>query len=272
MINHVVSKDGTSIAYTKIGQGPALILVDGALCYRASGPNGPLAELLSPHFTVYTYDRRGRGDSNEMKPYAIEREVEDIAALIEAVGESVHVYGISSGAALALEAAKRLPSITKLVLYEAPFVVETSRPPVPDNYAAKLDELLAANRRGSAVKHFMRTGVGLPALVVAMMPLMPAWSKLKAVAHTLPYDTQLTVDFQKGKPLVADYWSSVTVPALVVYGSKSPAWMQNGMQSLAKVLTQAVGRVLEGESHIVKPQSLAPLIIDFCKNNSYTEE
>ncbi|GIN71701.1 alpha/beta hydrolase [Bacillus sp. J14TS2] len=266
-MNHVISKDRTSIAYTKIGHGSALILVDGALCYRASGPNGPLAEQLSSYFTVYTYDRRGRGDSNEVKPYAIEREVEDISALIKEAGGSACIYGISSGAALALEAAKRLSSVTKLVLYESPFVVDHSRSPVPDDYASKFDELLAVNRRGAAVKYFMRKGVGLPAIAVAMMPLMPAWSKLKAVAHTLPYDTLLTVDFQRGKPLPADYWSSVRVPVLVVYGSKSHSWMQNGMKSLAKVLPQADVHVLEGETHIVKPKSLAPLIKEFCGNN-----
>ncbi|OXS54330.1 alpha/beta hydrolase [Cohnella sp. CIP 111063] len=265
-MNRVISKDGTSIAYTKVGQGPALILVDGALCYRASGPNEPLAKELLPHFTVYTYDRRGRGESNEAKPYAIEREVEDIAALIEEAGGSAHLYGISSGAALALEAAKRLPSVKKLVVYEAPFVVDGSRLPVPGHYAATFDKLLAANRRGAAVKHFMRKGVGLPAIVTAMMPLMPAWSKLKAVAHTLPYDTLLTESFQRGKPLPADYWSAVKLPTLVLYGGKSPAWMQNGMKALSETLPQAALNVLPGETHIVKPKSLAPPMIAFYLN------
>lgn len=267
-MNRVISKDGTAIAYTAIGQGPALILVDGALCYRASGPNGPLAEELSPYFTVYTYDRRGRGDSDngEEKPYAIEREVEDIAALIEAAGGSAYLYGISSGAALALEAAKRLPSVTKLVLYEAPFVVDDSRRPVPDHYAAAFGKLLAANRRGAAVKHFMRQGVGLPAIVVAMMPFMPAWSKLKAVAHTLPYDTLLTERFQRGKALPADYWSPVNIPTLVIYGGKSPAWMQNGMKALAKALPDAKLIDLPGETHIVKPKPLAAAMIGFYRN------
>ncbi len=270
-MNRVISKDGTTIAYTKVGQGPALILVDGALCYRASGPSGPLAEQLSPYFTVYTYDRRGRGESNEVKPYAIEREVEDISALIEAAGGAAFVYGASSGAALALEAAKRLPSITKLVLYEAPFVVDQSRPPMSERDASVFDELMAANRRSAAVKRFMRN-VGLPAIVVALMPLMPAWSKLKAVAHTLPYDTQLTARFQRGEPLSADYWSSVNIPTLVVYGGKSPAWMQNGMKALVEALPQAEGRALEGATHMVKPQWLAPLIVDFCTDDHETRE
>ncbi|WP_276355669.1 alpha/beta fold hydrolase [Cohnella caldifontis] len=267
-MNPIFSKDGTPIAYSKVGQGPALILVDGAMCYRASGPNGPLADRLSPHFTVYTYDRRGRGESGDAKPYAVEREVEDLEALIEAAGGTADVFGISSGAALALEAAKRLPSIRKLVLYEAPFVVDRSRPPVPELYPAEMDRLLAGNRRGAAVKLFMRKGVGLPAFVTAMMPLMPAWSKLKAVAHTLPYDTMLTIGFQKGEPLPADYWSSVQAPALVVYGGKSPAWMQNGMKALAQALPKAESRTLDGETHMVKPDKLAPLMTEYFRNEN----
>src|SRR5271165_875630 len=151
-MNKVTSKDGTPIAFDKIGQGPALILVDGALCYRASGPNGPLAAMLAPHFTVYTYDRRGRGDSGNTLPYAVEREVEDIDALIQEAGGSAFVYGISSGAALALEAANRGLAVKKLALYEAPFVVDSSRSPLPDDLVAQANRLIAANRRGDAVK------------------------------------------------------------------------------------------------------------------------
>lgn len=259
----VISKDGTTIAYDKIGNGPALILVDGALCYRASGPNGPLAQQLSQNFTVFIYDRRGRGDSNEKLPYSVEREVEDIEALINEAGESVFLYGISSGAALALEAASRISKIKKLALYEAPFIVDNSRPPVPDNYLEKLNELLRENRRGAMVKHFMRKGVGVPAFFVMMMQFMPVWSKLKSVAHTLPYDTILTVDYQKGKPLPDEAWNSITIPTLVISGSKSHTWMRNAMHSLANILPNAKYQTLEGQSHIVKPEVLAPMLVDF---------
>lgn len=262
----VISKDGATITYDKIGNGPALILVDGALCYRASGPNGPLAAQLSKNFTVFTYDRRGRGDSDEMLPYSVEREVEDIEALINEAGESVFLYGISSGAALALEAASRIPKIKKLVLYEAPFIVDNSRPPVPDDYLKHLNELLRANRRGAMVKHFMRKGVGVPAFFVTMMQLMPVWKKLKFVAHTLPYDTILTVDYQKGKPLPNKEWNSVTIPTLVISGSKSHAWMRNAMHSLATILPNANHQSLEGQSHIVKPEVLAPVLVDFFRD------
>ncbi|MEF3310558.1 alpha/beta hydrolase [Paenibacillus sp. GYB004] len=259
-MNIAYSKDGTTIAYDKAGHGPPLILVDGALCSRESGPNGPLAALLQQHFTVFTYDRRGRGGSGDTLPYEIGREIEDLAALIGEAGGSAYVYGISSGAALALEAARRLPSIRKLALYEAPFVIDNSRKPVPENYLEQMEGYLAAGRRSAAVKHFMRKGVGLPAPVVAMMPLMPAWSKLKAVAHTLPYDTLLTVNHQRGSASTLDRWSSVTVPTLVAVGGKSPAWMRNAMQSLRDALPHAKLETLEGQTHIVKPDALAPVL------------
>jgi pimeloyl-ACP methyl ester carboxylesterase len=262
----VISKDGTTIAYDKIGNGPSLILVDGALCYRASGPNGPLAAQLAQNYTVFTYDRRGRGDSNEMLPYSVEREVEDIDALINEAGESVFLYGISSGAALALEAASRIPKIKKLALYEAPFIVDNSRSPVPDDYLDQLNELLAADRRGAMIKLFMRKGVGVPAFFVAMMQIMPVWSKLKSVAHTLPYDTLLTVHHQKGKPLSVEKWKSVTIPTLVISGSKSHTWIRNAMQSLANILPNAKHHTLEGQSHIVKPEVLAPVLKEFLIN------
>ncbi|HEY8597729.1 MAG TPA: alpha/beta hydrolase, partial [Thermomicrobiales bacterium] len=199
-MNTVTSRDGTMIAFDKAGQGPAVIVVDGALCYRASGPSAPLARLLARDFTVYTYDRRGRGDSGDTAPYAVEREVEDLAALLAEAGGTAFVYGISSGAALALEAADRLPGITTLALYEAPFIVDDSRQPVPEDNLTRITALVAADRRSDAVRYFMRQ-VGAPGIVVALMRFMPVWSKLKAVAHTLPYDFAILDGNQVGKPL-----------------------------------------------------------------------
>jgi pimeloyl-ACP methyl ester carboxylesterase len=167
----VQSSDGTSIAFDRSGEGPPIIFVDGALCYRASGPMRPLAALLAPHFTVFTYDRRGRGDSGDTAPYAVEREVEDIKALITAAGGSAFVYGVSSGAALALEAANRVLAIKKLALYEAPFIVDDSRPALPEDFLARLHERLASGRRGDAVRQFMKA-VGVPAIFVALMRFM----------------------------------------------------------------------------------------------------
>jgi pimeloyl-ACP methyl ester carboxylesterase len=263
MMKKIISKDGTTIAYDKTGQGPALILVDGAMCYRASGPMPKLVPRLAPHFTVYTYDRRGRGESSDAKPYAVEREIEDIAALIDEAGGSAFVYGISSGAALALEAANKLNGkVKKLALYEAPFIVDDNRPPLPEDYLTRLNELIAANRRSAAIKMFMKT-VGMPAILVHIMPLIPGWSKLTAVAHTLPYDITIMQDNQRGKPLPTNRWSSVLIPTLVAAGGKSPAWMQHGMQALANLLPNVQHRTVPGQTHMLKPQAIAPVLVEF---------
>src|SRR6185503_2516347 len=158
----VISKDGTAIAFDQSGEGPAVILVGGALSDRSG--SAPLVELLAPHFTVFSYDRRGRGDSGDTAPYAVEREVEDIEALINEAGGSAFVYGMSSGAVLALEVASKLPTkIKKLALYEPPFIVDDSRPLPPKDYVKQLDELTAAGRRGDAVEFFMTEVVVVPA-------------------------------------------------------------------------------------------------------------
>src|SRR5260370_26134542 len=150
----VLSKDGTPIAFDRTGRGPAIILVDGALCYRASGPSGPLATLLAEKFTVFTYDSRGRGDSGNTPPYAVGREVEDIEALINEAGGSAFVYVISSGAALALEAANHGLTIKKLALHEAPFLLDGSRPPLPNDYLTRLNCLTREERRAAPATCF----------------------------------------------------------------------------------------------------------------------
>ncbi|MEU0529805.1 alpha/beta fold hydrolase [Amycolatopsis tolypomycina] len=256
-----ISADGTEIAYTRAGSGPALVLVDGAMCYRGSSPNDALAKELAAHFTVYTYDRRGRGESGDTGPYAVEREVEDLAAIVKEAGGEVFLFGISSGVALALEAAPSLP-VRKLALYEPPFVVDGTRPRVPEGYAARLAEALKEGKRGKAVKMFMTEGVGLSGLMVAVMRIMPFWPKLKRVAHTLPYDTALVIGHQTGNPLPAA-WPEVKVPALAIDGGRSPDWMRNGVASLAKVLPSAEYRTLPGQTHIVKAPALAPVLKEF---------
>ena len=261
-MNTVISKDGTAIAFDRTGRGPALIVVDGALCYRASGPSAPLAAVLAPHFTVYTYDRRGRGDSTDTAPYTIEREVEDIAALIAEADGQAYVYGCSSGAVLALEAANRLQGIRRLALYEAPFVVDDTLSAMPDNYLPQLKAMVAEDRRSDAVKFFMKR-VGVPGFFLVLMPMMPVWGKLKSVAPTLVYDITLVHDFQKGKPLPKDQWGRVTMPTLVGVGGKSPAWMRNGMRNLAGVLPNAKHQVLEGQTHMVKAQAVAQAVVPF---------
>lgn len=259
----VVSKDGTRIGSDVTGDGPPLILVDGALCYRKSGPNGDLAAELASRFTVYTYDRRGRGESTDTQPYDVQREVEDIAALIEAAGGSALLYGISSGAALALEAARAGLPIERLALYEASFVVDDTRKLAADDYADRIDRLVAADQGSDVVKTFMREGVGLPAILVALMRLMPAWKTMTSLAHTVPYDTALTFDKQRGKALPAEQWSGLAMPVLVVAGSKSPTWMRNAMHALAEAVPGARHHTLPGQTHLVKAAALAPVLADF---------
>jgi pimeloyl-ACP methyl ester carboxylesterase len=261
-MNSVESKDGTSIAFDETGAGPPLVLVDGALCYRSLGPSRKLAAALAEHFTVFTYDRRGRGDSGDTAPYAVEREIEDLEAVVEAAGGSARVYGVSSGAALALEAAARGVSISKLALYEAPFIVDASRPPVPRQYGEQLDELLGDRRRGAATRLFLRQ-VGLPTVLIALMRFTPMWSKLTAIAHTLPYDNAIVRDHQAGNPLPADRWTAATMPTLAIVGGKSPAWFHNGMRALAGALPNARFCIFEGQTHMVKPKAQAPFLVAF---------
>jgi pimeloyl-ACP methyl ester carboxylesterase len=260
----VTSKDGSRIAYDRLGSGPAAILVGGALGYRRFSKMEELAKLLAERCTVINYDRRGRGDSTEVKPFAVEREIEDIAALVEAEGGSASLWGWSSGGALALRAAGAGIGVERLSVYEVPFMVTPeAKRPTPD-YGERLDELVAAGDRNGAVKHFMRNAVGIPAPFVALMRLMPMWKGLKATAHTLPYDwAALGRHTIYGAPLDAAEWASVTVPTLVVRGAKSPAVLRQGSRALADVLPNAELRELEGVSHNVKMKVLAPVLAEF---------
>lgn len=254
----VTSRDGTPIAFDRVGQGPALILVDGAMCYRAFGPMGPLAPHLAPHFTVFTYDRRGRGESGDTAPFAVEREIEDIAALVKEAGGSAFVYGISSGAALALEAAGRLPVITKLAMYEAPFSGESDAPQQWQSYTTRLSELLAAGRRGDAAELFM-TFVGTPAEAVTQMRQSPMWPMFEGVAPTLAYDAAALGDRSVPSKLAA----TVTIPTLVMDGGASPTVMREAAKALAEALPNARYRTLEGQTHEVAPEAIAPALVEF---------
>ncbi len=260
----VTSKDGSRIAYDRFGSGPAVILVAGALGYRKFKKMEELAKLLAERCTVINYDRRGRGDSTEVKPFAVEREIEDIQALIEAEGGSASLWGWSSGGALALRAAGAGIGVERLSVYEVPFMVDpAAKRPTPD-YGERLDQLVAAGDRSGAVKHFMRNSVGVPAPFVALMRLMPMWKGLKATAHTLPYDwAALGKHTMYGAPLSNEEWASVEMPTLVVTGAKSPAVLQQGSRALAEVLPNAELRELDGVSHNVKMNVLAPVLTEF---------
>jgi pimeloyl-ACP methyl ester carboxylesterase len=258
----VTSADGTTIAYEATGTGPAVVLVDGALCHRDFGPAAPLAKRLADRFAVTSYDRRGRGDSSDTAPYDVEREVEDLAAVIDAVGGSAFVYGISSGAALALQAAHRGVPMRKLAVYEAPFLVDDSGPEDPDDYLPNLTRALAEDRRGDAVSMFMRL-VGAPAFAIGFMKVTPAWRKCKAVAHTLPYDHALLAHARSRRPLPADRYADAGMPVLSMAGGKSPEWMRAAMRQVAEAVPHGEYRTVEGQTHMLKPDAIAPVLADF---------
>src|SRR6266508_1075154 len=204
------SKDGTKITYDKTGQGPALILVAGAFQDRLA--MGAYAEPLSKHFTVYNYDRRGRGESSDNQPYAIEREIEDIDALIQEADGSAFVFGGSSGGVLTLDAAAHGSNITKLAIYEPPFVVDDSRDPVSEDMVDQLKDMIASGRRGDAAETFMTKGSLIPADMVAGMRTQPFWPGVESVAHTLVYDATIMDGTMRGSPLPVDRWAAMTIP------------------------------------------------------------
>jgi pimeloyl-ACP methyl ester carboxylesterase len=258
-MNKVISKDGTEIAYEKSGEGPALLLVDGALCYRSFGPMRELAKLLSSHFTVYAYDRRGRGDSSNSKPYAVEREVEDIDALIGEAGGSAFVYGISSGGCLALEAAAKLgDKIKKLAIYEPPYNSDSTARKEWMEYRKQLAESLAANRRGDAVVLFMKL-VSTPAEMIEGMRNSPVWPMFEAVAPTLEYDAAA---MGNDRSVPVKRAADVLSPSLVINGTVIP-FMLDTATALTKAIPHAQHRTLEGQPHDVDLKVLAPMLIEF---------
>lgn len=269
----VTSADGTTIAFESEGRGPAVILVNGALGDRQLDRKFKLmtgiSARLAPFYTVINYDRRGRGESTEAGPFAVERELEDIAALIAAVGGTASLFGFSSGGALALRAAAAKIPVDRVAVYEAPFMVDRNdKMPSPD-YGEGLDALVAAGDRSGAVSHFLRNAMGMPGPAVAAMRLMPAWKLMKANAHTLPYDwAALGAEHMRGDPLHAEEWAAVTAPALVLYGGKSPSNLRKGSRALAEILPNAELRVLEGVGHNVKAEILAPVLTDFFKGST----
>ena len=266
----VTSQDGTIIAYDRLGQGPVLRLVAAALSTREEV--APLAGLLAEQFTVINYDRRGRGDSTNAYSGSagsgsVQREVEDIAALIEAAGGRASLFGSSSGAVLALEAANRLAGrVEKLALFEPPFIVDDSRPPVPADYTARVAGLATAGKRGEAVEFFMGEAVGIPAEFLAEMKQSPMWPAMEALAHTLAYDGAVMGETQRGKPLHAGQWPGVTASTLVMAGGESPDWLRNAGQSLANTLPNAQYRELAGLDHsaaVMAPDALAPVLVEY---------
>lgn len=258
-MNQVISKDGTLIAYDQTGNGPAVILVDGALGYRGFGPSGALATLLAPQFTVISYDRRGRGESGNTLPYALAREIEDIDALIDEAGGSAYLFGTSSGGCLALEAASALDGeVKRLAIWEAPYDSAPSAAPAWKEYRSQLEQFLAADRRGDAVALFMQF-VGTPAEMINGMRQSPMWSQLEAVAPTLPYDAAAMGD---DRSIPIERAAAVTAPTLVMNGTMLPFMLETA-NALAKAIPHAQHRTLEGQSHDVDVKVLAPVLVEF---------
>jgi len=258
----VTSKDGTIIAFDQSGAGPVIILVDGALQYRAfdQGMN-QLADRLSQHFTVIHYDRRGRGDSTETLPYALAREIEDIEALIDETGGSASLYGISSGAALAMEAAIALPNkVKKRAMYEAPYNDDESAQQTWKDYVKQLRHLLDEGRKGEAVGLFMML-VGASPQDVERIKQTPMWPLWEAVGNTLAYDHIACLREDASVPI--ERATAVAVPTLVMNGSESFPFMYTTALTLANTIPNAQLRSLEGQTHEVTAEALAPVLVEF---------
>jgi pimeloyl-ACP methyl ester carboxylesterase len=256
----VTPKNGASIGFDKIGAGPALILIDAAGGFRGVGPMQPLAKQLESDFTVFTYDRRGRGESTETLPYAVEREVEDLEALIQAAGGSASLYGFSSGAILALYAAAQGLAIKKLALLEPPLIIEqpASGPGEPDapDLGAEIAELVAAGRRGDAVEHFHKS-IGVPSEIIAGIRQSPAWPKLESIAHTLAYDSMISRSFP------VERLADITTPTLVLASDASDQRLLGWSRGLADALPAASFQAVNGNWHGISEEALAPILKDF---------
>jgi pimeloyl-ACP methyl ester carboxylesterase len=265
----VQSADGTTIAYDRLGSGPPLIVVGGATCDRAR--TRPTAEGLAGALTVLDYDRRGRGESGDTPPYAVEREVEDLAALIEAAGGRAALYGHSSGAGLALHAAAAGLPVERLILHDPPYA--------PDDEAARreareigqeLRDLISAGRRGDAMERFL-TAVGMPeAMVAEMRAGDPSWAGLEALAHTLDYDSRVMGDVERDGAVPADLAARVRAETLVLCGGANPPFMLEACRELVAALPAGRLRVLEGHDHVVPPEDLAPVVAEFLGVGSRT--
>jgi len=255
-MDYVTSKDGASIAFDRLGDGPAVVLVSGGSVDRSS--NASLAEILANDFTVFNYDRRGRGPSGDTPPYAVAREIEDIEAVIGAAGGSAHLYGSSSGAALALEAAAAGLPVTKLALWEPPYILdENARPPA--DTASIYRDFVAKGDRGGAVEYFMAKVVGMPPEFVAGARSQPWWAWTEGLAHTLAYDATVMGDYSLPEKAAA----RVAVPTIVIDGGASFGFMGETADALAKVLPDGHRRTLAGQEHNIDPNVLGPVLKEF---------
>ncbi|HXN75182.1 MAG TPA: alpha/beta hydrolase [Gemmatimonadaceae bacterium] len=253
----VLSRDGTTIAFDRSGHGPPLVLVTGALSDRSSWMGLPA--FLESRFTVFVYDRRGRGVSGDTLPYAVAREVEDLEALVAQAGGVAGVFGVSSGAALALEAAARGVAFSRLALFEPPYRVDESAPRPPADLWTKVAQLTSSGRPGDAVEYFMTQAVGLPSEAVARMRNAPMWPGLEALAHTLLRDFEIMGDGS----FPADRAASVALPTLVIGSEGSAPWLRRAVQAVGDALPNSETRFFAGQFHSIPPETLAPALEEF---------
>jgi pimeloyl-ACP methyl ester carboxylesterase len=265
----VTSKDGTTIAYDREGSGPAVILVGGGLVSRKEGigNNAPLVPELAEHFTVYNYDRRGRGDSGDTAPYGVEREIEDLSALIDAAGGSAHLYGVSAGGALALEAAAAGIGVDRLSVFEVPYCVTEETQRRSQEFVERLGPALESGRPGDALELFMWFA-GSSEDDIAGARNSPFWPGLEAVEHTIGYD----VACMAGYRVPADRLAKITQPTLVATGGAGldshsaglPAdFFERAAEAIVASVPDAEHRTVEGQSHAVEPKAIAPMLEEF---------
>ncbi|MFL5861510.1 MAG: alpha/beta fold hydrolase [Solirubrobacteraceae bacterium] len=246
----LTSADGVTIAYERSGRGPALVIVNGALSTRQAV--APLTSLLESEFTVYRYDRRGRGHSSDSDSYAVERELEDLAAVARTAGDAPYVYGHSSGGALSLEAAATGVSMRGLVVHEPPYV---PGPPTSPETADDLSALVAGGRRDEAVERFLGN-TGVPETMLAQIRASPVWGAMLGLAHTLPYDVRLC---NEGR-VPAERLAQIPCPVLATVGSLSAPWALEAARAVAAAIPDGDWRTLEGQSHAIVPDVLAALL------------
>jgi pimeloyl-ACP methyl ester carboxylesterase len=258
------SADGTTIAYDKWGSGSLVVIVGGAFNVRGSWAE--LAQVLAKDFKVVSYDRRGRGDSGDTQPYAVEREIEDISAVIAAAGaaERVFAHGVSSGGALLLRAVAAGLPISKASVLEPPYRVEGA-PPIPEDYVGRLNRFIMEGRRGDAVAFFNTEAVGVPAEMTEQMKQSPMWAGLEAMAHTLAYDAEALGGNEHTVP--GDLLAEVHVPVLAISSDNTAPWLRDAAITTADAIPTGKHQRLAGGFHDVPPQLLAPMLTDF-----YTEE
>ncbi len=247
------SADGTRLAYEVRGDGPPLVYVTGAICHRRFAPVRSGAKVLSDAFRVLTYDRRGRGDSGDNGGWSLDREVEDISALIDQLGGRALLYGHSSGAVLALHAAHHLGDrVQRVVLYDASWAADGTEAATYAGLRAEVDRLLASGRPGRALRRFL-TGIGMPRVFVALLPVTPGWRRMRALAPTLRYDMDLTA-----QPPPLEVAAEISVPVHVIVGERSPAGLHRVASALADAIPHATREVLPGQDHMVNDKVLLP--------------